>query len=261
MNSESKKEGSLEISYPYVSIAHYIELGYEAAEKNDTDSLKQNFLSAWSLLKREIGKTNIHNIQNLVRKDDDARITIQNWLWNFDTELMNASEYETARTLAGEMLEIVELDSHAEGNIKRCYADTFSLTGDTIKADELYGKWITEKPLDGNLRFGWALTLEDRKEYEKAAEVLEDAISNEEVDFRFELYDAAERIFDKLGDQAKSIFYRRKAREESEKQNQLKWYKEMPIAEPIIKDKKIYPNDLCPCGSGKKYKKCCGRNR
>lgn len=22
---------------------------------------------------------------------------------------------------------------------------------------------------------------------------------------------------------------------------------------------KIYPNDPCPCGSGKKYKKCCGR--
>ena len=22
--------------------------------------------------------------------------------------------------------------------------------------------------------------------------------------------------------------------------------------------KKIYPNDPCPCGSGKKYKKCCG---
>lgn len=26
------------------------------------------------------------------------------------------------------------------------------------------------------------------------------------------------------------------------------------------KNKKIYPNDPCPCGSGKKYKKCCGRN-
>ena len=25
--------------------------------------------------------------------------------------------------------------------------------------------------------------------------------------------------------------------------------------------KKIYPNDPCPCGSGKKYKKCCGRKR
>lgn len=26
-----------------------------------------------------------------------------------------------------------------------------------------------------------------------------------------------------------------------------------------VKEKKIYPNDPCPCGSGKKYKKCCGR--
>ena len=24
-------------------------------------------------------------------------------------------------------------------------------------------------------------------------------------------------------------------------------------------EKRIYPNDPCPCGSGKKYKKCCGR--
>ena len=24
---------------------------------------------------------------------------------------------------------------------------------------------------------------------------------------------------------------------------------------------KIYPNDPCPCGSGKKYKNCCGKNR
>ncbi|MBU3874811.1 preprotein translocase subunit SecA [Faecalicatena sp. AGMB00832] len=26
-------------------------------------------------------------------------------------------------------------------------------------------------------------------------------------------------------------------------------------------EKKIYPNDPCPCGSGKKYKQCCGRNK
>ena len=24
-------------------------------------------------------------------------------------------------------------------------------------------------------------------------------------------------------------------------------------------EKKVYPNDPCPCGSGKKYKNCCGR--
>ena len=32
------------------------------------------------------------------------------------------------------------------------------------------------------------------------------------------------------------------------------------VAEPKRREvKKIYPNDPCPCGSGKKYKQCCGR--
>lgn len=30
---------------------------------------------------------------------------------------------------------------------------------------------------------------------------------------------------------------------------------------PPVHKKKTYPNDLCPCGSGKKYKKCCGKNQ
>ena len=36
-------------------------------------------------------------------------------------------------------------------------------------------------------------------------------------------------------------------------------YKEQKSSTTIVKDAKIYPNDPCPCGSGKKYKKCCGR--
>ncbi len=28
----------------------------------------------------------------------------------------------------------------------------------------------------------------------------------------------------------------------------------------VVKEKKIGRNDPCPCGSGKKYKKCCGAN-
>ncbi|MEQ2575744.1 SEC-C metal-binding domain-containing protein [Mediterraneibacter faecis] len=35
----------------------------------------------------------------------------------------------------------------------------------------------------------------------------------------------------------------------------------MGIQQPIVKEKKVYPNDHCPCGSGKKYKKCCGRKK
>lgn len=37
-------------------------------------------------------------------------------------------------------------------------------------------------------------------------------------------------------------------------------YKEQKSSTTIVKGEKIYPNDPCPCGSGKKYKKCCGKN-
>ena len=37
-------------------------------------------------------------------------------------------------------------------------------------------------------------------------------------------------------------------------------YREQKESTTVHKDKKIYPNDPCPCGSGKKYKKCCGKN-
>ena len=38
-------------------------------------------------------------------------------------------------------------------------------------------------------------------------------------------------------------------------------YKEQKSSTTIVKDKKVYPNDPCPCGSGKKHKKCCGKNK
>ena len=37
-------------------------------------------------------------------------------------------------------------------------------------------------------------------------------------------------------------------------------YKEQKLSTTIVNEAKVYPNDPCPCGSGKKYKKCCGRN-
>ena len=35
---------------------------------------------------------------------------------------------------------------------------------------------------------------------------------------------------------------------------------ERPKPMPVRVEKKVAPNDPCPCGSGKKYKNCCGRN-
>lgn len=36
-------------------------------------------------------------------------------------------------------------------------------------------------------------------------------------------------------------------------------YREQKSSTTVVKPDKVYPNDPCPCGSGKKYKKCCGK--
>ena len=38
-------------------------------------------------------------------------------------------------------------------------------------------------------------------------------------------------------------------------------YREQKASGTVRNEQKIYPNDPCPCGSGKKYKKCCGANK
>lgn len=53
----------------------------------------------------------------------------------------------------------------------------------------------------------------------------------------------------------------------SRKERQFPNDQEQFIASSVMNDnklpteKKIYPNDPCPCGSGKKYKKCCGKQK
>ena len=37
-------------------------------------------------------------------------------------------------------------------------------------------------------------------------------------------------------------------------------YKEQKASGTIVKEKKVGRNEPCPCGSGKKYKFCCGKN-
>jgi len=53
----------------------------------------------------------------------------------------------------------------------------------------------------------------------------------------------------------------KKARTKEELDAEAKLLKETPKAEPIHADKEPGRNDPCPCGSGKKFKKCCGAEK
>ncbi len=45
-----------------------------------------------------------------------------------------------------------------------------------------------------------------------------------------------------------------------DEETRRKLYKEQKASSTVVNEDKVYPNDPCPCGSRKKYKKCCGKN-
>ena len=44
-----------------------------------------------------------------------------------------------------------------------------------------------------------------------------------------------------------------------DEETQKRLYLEQKKSGTVVKEQKVGRNDPCPCGSGKKYKKCCGR--
>ena len=63
--------------------------------------------------------------------------------------------------------------------------------------------------------------------------------------------------YNTLGNKERADYFYKLEDEEKSKARSFHRAYEKEVSQ--IKPKKIYPNDPCPCGSGKKYKKCCGK--
>ena len=97
------------------------------------------------------------------------------------------------------------------------------------------------------------LLIHMRKDLEKASELLRRYIPLDKAEEMDEMNaELAAELYKELGDDENAKKYReicsRKRRSEAAAE---------PVAEPQVRKPKVYPNDPCPCGSGKKFKKCC----
>ena len=91
------------------------------------------------------------------------------------------------------------------------------------------------------------------------------------VEYKHESYHLFKDMIEEVKNDTIKLLYNARiyTGEEQEKQHE-KQYKNISTSgpgevssakkEPIINSEKIGRNDLCPCGSGKKYKKCCGKD-
>ncbi len=86
------------------------------------------------------------------------------------------------------------------------------------------------------------------------------------VEYKIEGHDMFQAMIDNIQEDIAKLMYRvNVVREQPQPEDRLKNatvnHGESISKSPQAKSNNIGRNDLCPCGSGKKYKNCCGKNK
>ncbi len=185
--------------------------------------------------------------------------------------------------------------SLSTSNFKRALADTYFRLGQA-KGEELYRTWLEEEPQWGWGWIGWADCYwgygPEAKNAERAEQILKRGLAVPDVEDREYLLDRLHDLYEETGraEEARAVHRRieelkqpkvttrvtrsdqgdrgRKPVDFGENGLPLNEFRKVaesrpsrslePMPRPASRPRRVGRNDLCPCGSGKKFKRCCG---
>ncbi len=249
-----------------------------AITQNEADSIESKFLDAFEATEGVAlkAKEAWDDLYALMKREnrfsrklgvDTLDWQIGNWANDVTMELHNAGRYKESIEVNENILNIdwgTSNDLFHE-NALRDIADEYACMGDLDKCLELYREYLAKDPLWGWGWIGYYRQLNEHNDdrFEKVLDDLYRRIDAGE-DFRDkeDLYRELGEEYKTLGNLERADYFigLEDAKKEKDKANhRLFTIDEFFHKKPITVKKKVYPNDPCPCGSGKKYKKCCGR--
>lgn len=242
--------------------AEKIELRFLEAEEDygsySTETARK-VIAAWNNLVQIMAREN--------NMTDCLGSNILDWQvmnWANDTAMIahNAHLYDEEIRVNEQILKIKWSGNNnlMHENAKRDIADSYADKGDVEKCYQLYEEYLREDPLWGWAWIGYYRQIHDH-DNDRFETTLEDLYQKIKagVDFRDkeDLYWELAEEYETLGNKERADYFNGLLDAEKEKSRPSYGCHEQLI--PVVKPTKIHPNDPCPCGSGKKYKKCCGK--
>lgn len=246
-----------------------------AITQQEADDIEEQFLDAFPFSGKTdtiLAKKAWENLILLMEREnnlsdnlglDTIDWQIGNWANDLTMELHNAGKYKEAIEVNEDILKITWKHSNDmfHENALRDIADEYAYMGNLEKCLELYDDYLKKEPLWGWGWIGYYRKLNEHNDsrFETVLDELYKRVQAGE-DFRDK-----EDLYRELGDEYNTLGNKERANyfyglEDKERaKREPSFFNREVSAEPIVKQKKVYPNDPCPCGSGKKYKKCCGR--
>lgn len=207
-----------------------------------------------------------HNIFETDEFDNKFRGTqsVFNWSSDFEMELHNAGRYDKSYLekrieFCSEYVKRSEDNHHTNiENMRRSIAESYIDLGRQKEGDALFESYLTEDPTWGWGWIGWSDCYwvfhgNKQNDYEKAENILNKALTVEGLRDRADVMERLMNFYEDTNREEEADKIKRELNELQKSKHSMKNNTQS------ISTTKIGRNDPCPCGSGKKYKKCCGK--
>jgi hypothetical protein len=180
-------------------------------------------------------------------------------------------------------------------NFKAALADTHFSLGDRETGDRLFRRWLDEDPRQGNRWIGWSdcywlFAVKGDKDAARAEQILKAGLATPGVEGRTGILERLAILYEETGRDQEAEAVREELKRlpapkksataarttEAQVEQILDFGDEGLLLEqlprsagslkfvgsisddPCVGQPKVGRNELCPCGSGKKFKRCCG---
>jgi tetratricopeptide (TPR) repeat protein len=244
---------------------------WDAISDDDEEEAAIAFLAIWPVMKEYVVYNLYRDASTGIEKPDISDISeMTEYNMDFDSLLpemgmilCNTHRYQQAIDFCKEVLELFSWERTNAYSFKDDIGQALADMGKTDESDAWYQTWLEAEPDNGNCINGYAFCHQIRGDIEGAIKIVESHLPESVIaDIKYEdLYIRAADLYEQNGDKKKAEYFRKLLDE-----IQSSFSDDMFIdiedewkQKPVVKEEKIYPNAPCPCGSGKKFKKCCGK--
>lgn len=260
-------EGEYDIPTEWDDWYDLVTYGYDLYDMEAYKDVVEIWWKAWEIFRPLVGHLKKKASVSGLMEEQDFQYPIDGWLQDLEMVLGNENEHEKRLDFCRTVLDILDWTSYDDDSgFRAAIGEELYRTGKESAGRNWFENWLERDPHNQNALSVYSWCLESYDSAEKAYSLIREEVIDIPCTFDNNiLFERAKYLAEKtqkeedlkwICSQLDSFYTPLQKADEYNDLHDSLW---MPVQQPIKKEKKIYPNDPCPCGSGKKYKKCCGK--
>lgn len=225
----------------------FINKGYDELKNNQPNQTITAWKQAYDELKKELKNKQISFLQ--LGNTFGYQAQIGKWLKDFSQLYLDNTLYDEAISYCQDVIHTFQEDKYLD-DFQSCIGQALFLKGEKNKANEHYLSLLKKYPNDIDIIYDYLKCLKDYDIKLAKDIILKYVPLSLEYNVQSEpLFQISKDILKELNETELLKKYSRVNKVQND----------FGKRKPVTKKVTVGRNDPCPCGSGKKYKKCCGR--